>query len=129
MSTIAFQSFDKSFAASEKALNVLGWVPFVSTLSGGVRMMAGKIQAVAFAVFASLLFVYAYLSNNQKLLAAADRLTTYIWHGMANVCRGFVEMIPIGGNIATILYDADPASRLRYPSEAARPAHLIPLLV
>ena len=83
-------------------------------------MVAGKVQAVAFGLIAATSLFFAYILDNPKLHARAERCTGYIWHGLANICRGFIETIPIAGNILTILYDSDPSSRMKYPFEAYR---------
>ena len=128
MAGFPLESLDRGLAGAEKALNVLGWVPFVSSVSGAVRMSAGKVMVVAFAVLSALTYIMAYMSNNQKLMDKADQFTQYIWHGFANVGRGFVESIPFLGNVCTILYDSEPAARMCYPNEPLS-SRMIPLKI
>ena len=117
MSCITFQNIDKCFTAGEKAFNILGWVPFISSATGPVRMIAGKVMAIAAAVLAAATFAAGYIMNDQKLIQKADQFAGYIWHGLGNFVRGFIESIPIAGNLATILYDSEPDARMRYKDE------------
>jgi hypothetical protein len=84
--------------AVEKALNVFGYVPLVSNISGSLRVVLGKIQLVASAVLALIaLFV------GQPVLAIS--LLICCVNGLPNIFRGFVENIPVIGNIACLCYD------------------------
>ena len=120
MSGIAIQSFDRTLAMAEKAFNVLGWIPLISSISGPIRMTAGRIEAIAFSILSSATLLVANITENKELFKEADRLSTYIWHGMANFCRGAIETVPLLGNFLTISYDLNASSRMSYPMESRR---------
>ncbi|MEI6242148.1 MAG: hypothetical protein WCP39_01945 [Chlamydiota bacterium] len=92
----------------EKVLNIFGYIPIVSSISGPIRAIMGKIQVIACAVLA----VLAFLTGRE---AMAWRCVICFVHGVANYFRGNIETIPVIGNIACLVYDV--LGRFSYSGE------------
>lgn len=96
---------DNICARTEHVLNKTGWIPFVSWVSGGIRLVAGKIMVIAGLVMASFYFFKGIFVNDPSLGEHARHYAGYAIHGMGNMCRGLVEMIPFV-NLVCLVYDA-----------------------
>jgi hypothetical protein len=103
----------------EKGLDIAGYIPFVSTVSGAIRAIAGKIQLIASGIFAAPYLIF-YLTNERsaKIPARIERCRDFskkhFENGMANFYRGFIETIPFWGNAATFSYDMNGCKRFQY---------------
>ncbi|PCI95724.1 hypothetical protein COB11_01365 [Candidatus Aerophobetes bacterium] len=106
---ITFDSYDQKehdLVSMEKVFNIMGYIPCVSTISGPVRILFGIIQTVVSAVKVPFTLIVDIFRENPKGYGNRSfRNITYMCHGVGNVARGFVELFPIVGNIATIFYD------------------------
>jgi hypothetical protein len=111
------QEYDRSSADLEKAANRLGYIPFVSTLTGTVRAVCGTVQAF-FGVLGAMFRSGQYLitrNPDHLILAAANRKD--VDHGVMNELRGNIESIPVAGNVATFIYDKMLNLRCNYTFE------------
>jgi hypothetical protein len=103
--------------STENALNVAGYIPGVSTLSGAARFTMGKIQFFASAIFVIisvmpiLLFGSVPNPRQTKVFNCAKK---HLEHAQANLLRGFIESIPFLGNITMFIYDSSKYTRLSY---------------
>jgi hypothetical protein len=80
-----------------KTLNIFGYIPIISCISGRSRLIYGAIHvisAVAIAILSA-----AGVALNPALCSPI--LVAGLWH----VFRGVVESVPYLGNIACIAYD------------------------
>ena len=96
---------DESFQSFEKMLNVFGYIPIVSSVSGSVRQVYGNVQVIGGLATA----VLSSLSNQRQ----AEHGLEIAVHGIANMCRSSVEMVPFL-NLACIPYDM--GNRFEYQS-------------
>lgn len=103
-------SLERSFAVTERALNSCGYVPVLSTLTGALRLVAGLVQTAVASTFSFLLL----LAKRPLLSTRYGFIAT---HGLANVCRGFVEMVPLLGNMFCYTHDRSTV-RMVYAQEA-----------
>ena len=103
--------------ATEKALNVAGYIPFVSTLSGSARFTMGKIQFFASAIFillsSSPIILFGNVPNPRQT-RVFNCAKKHFEHACANTLRGVIELIPFLGNIATLIYDSSQYKRMSY---------------
>lgn len=99
------QVIDNYLATGETFLNRIDWVPFFSSYSGMVRILAGAIQLAAGAVFTYLKYIHLILTDSKKQLKVALNETgIYCLHGMLNISRGALAMIP-GLNLLLWIHD------------------------
>ncbi|MEI6242149.1 MAG: hypothetical protein WCP39_01950 [Chlamydiota bacterium] len=108
---------ERSFSSAEKVLNVTGYVPFVSSVTGPLRALMGKIQVIVFAVLA----INAYMLGQK---AVGERCVTCILNGFANIVRGTVESVTLLGNLCCFIYDKVMLVRFGYTGEKTDPASL-----
>lgn len=112
---------DEHFANIEKELNFYGHIPFVSSVSGPLRVFVGLVQVISSVVKAPFELIADFYGRsermNQSRFNHTFRNVIYIAHGVANVLRGCVEVLPFQGNLYTILYDVCKF-RLVYPTES-----------
>ena len=115
----AANHLDQNLASFEKALNVLGYIPIVSSVTGFVRVQYGKFEVVASIAVAAFKFIASLFARSDAQRAQLEmesvQALTYIKHGLANFARGMVEMIPFV-NLIMIAHDRI-YDRLRYPTE------------
>lgn len=74
-------------------LNILGYVPVISTISGCCRVLLGIIHTIVHLVAA------IFKASHRK-----DHLQEALL-GVRNIVRGIVEMVPVVGNITCLTYD------------------------
>ena len=124
MSIITQQQLDTSLSSVEKVANLPGYVPFVSEITGCLRIKSGILETiVSIAVFLFNRMQYAF-TGDKNYLIDSDKALQYLPHGLANIFRGIVECIPIIGNLACWIYDGRPMPfidtkphRFEYPTE------------
>ena len=112
---------NKTLGVGEQWLNIAGYIPGVSSASGALRIGGGKTEVIG-AIAGSAIVALAALSapnaaeKRQGLRRAVTILTTYLLHGIANVFRGSIEMIPFLSLVTCLPYDL-LKHRLTYPHE------------
>lgn len=102
----------------EQALDVAGYIPFVSNYSGALRMLIAKIQLVIGGLgllgvgCAQAYFRVAYGSTTAQYQSSMEKVKDFketsvdnLTHGMANFARAYVEMFGILGNLTMLAYD------------------------
>jgi len=99
---------EKALIRAERALNMCGYIPVVSSFTGAFRVVAAVIQLLVAALFALLLTLV-------RCAALSRRCWNISANGLANIFRGAVEKIPLAGNLACYLYDRN--GRVQYLSE------------
>jgi hypothetical protein len=77
----------------EKGFNIAGGIPFVSILSGSLRMIAGKIQLIAGALIGFVGLVGQMINSNQilKWEGISEKGLEHLIHGGLNIGRGLLE--------------------------------------
>ncbi len=98
---------EKKAGFTPTPLNILGYVPVLSTLTGALRAIASLVHAIAS-------YVLFCANGNDK----QTRLEEMKW-GFQSFARGMVEMVPIFGNIAAFSWDRYRISQLE--NEPAAP--------
>jgi len=108
---------DHNMAKIEKKLNTIGYIPFLSILSGGFRIVLGNVQQF----LGNIGFLYRggdyLMSKDPKDRDLAAENHWYRVHGGSNTARGVVELVPIIGNLTTLFYDKVLSIRLNYTYE------------
>ena len=124
------RDLDRSLSAFEKGLNIAGYIPFVSSISGPCRIVYGKVLVIG-SIAASVLSAFDKLQHahdtagrQQALKGAVEIFMTYSLHGISNIFRGIIESTPFLSLITCLPYDL-LAQRFAYPYEPARPNHPI----
>ena len=103
---------DHLMANVEKALNIPGYFPIVSSFTGPFRAAIGKVEIVA------ALFIGLYvLFTTGNLDWAFNRGVEYAIHGASNIFRGVVEFIPFLGNYLCWAHDKEGQNRHGYTFE------------
>ncbi len=111
-------TFENALAATERTLNLFGYVPFVSTVSGGLRIIYGKVEIITGLALSAIGIVGALCkqgSDRKSAMDQADSFFKYSIHGLANVARGLVESVPFV-NLVCFFWD-QANERMAYPSE------------
>lgn len=119
----AQKKVDNALSCFEEGLNVAGYVPLfgICTVAGVLRIEYGKAQICASVALAALVTVASLFSKNSEtrhagIKFAATLLTTYSVHGLANIGRGLLEMIPYLSLVTCLPYDMTN-NRYKYPTE------------
>jgi hypothetical protein len=107
-------------ARAEQLLNPVDWIPFVSSYSGMMRMIAGAIEIVAGAVFVYMKIVNNLLNGTRARCGKAlQEGYIYSLHGAANMIRAALAIVP-GLNLLLFIHD-QKLGRFNYPQEELRP--------
>jgi hypothetical protein len=120
------RDLDSTLSAFERGLNVAGYVPFVSSISGPCRVVYGKVLIIGSIVAAALLALNGLsrarnaAERQQVLKDAVEIFATYAIHGVANIFRGAIESILLLSLITCLPYDLS-GQRFTYPYEPAMP--------
>lgn len=97
MSSIANDLTDIDLATRHPfRLETLDYFPVVSTVSGIARAIFGTVQTAVGLVLFPIQLCGKILNLNSSFILV---------HGIANIVRGLVATVPIGGNIALYVYD------------------------
>lgn len=108
----------KILAKSETALNLIGYIPVISSMSGLVRMVGGKIQAlIGFFVAAFSLFTAFKSVNKFRALLIFRIGLEHLLHGICNLIRGSIETVPLLSLVLCLPYDHLLKKRFKYSSE------------
>lgn len=110
------QTLDTRLERFERFLNKVGYIPLVSSFSGGVRIYYGIIESICAVVIGALKFIASLFRSdtNERYILETEAAYSlyYVEHGLANIGRGIVESIPFV-NLFCIAYDHF-ASRFSY---------------
>lgn len=108
---------EKDQAAFEKTLNILGYIPLVSSFSGAIRIISSVITLVSSAVKGPLCAIADLFQKTPRGYSfRLQKHITYMGHSWANMFRGAIEFAFVFGNILTFSYDR-LIGRIRYPVE------------
>ena len=122
------KQLDTTLSVFEKGLNYVGYVPFVSTISGALRAEYGKIEVIgglAVTAFKAISALFQAGAQRDASLERAVEHLTYAWHGVANIFRGIIEAIPFASLVTCLPYDLS-GCRYTYPLENAAVAPRAP---
>ena|ERR1700690_1508783 len=115
---------NNTLAKVERGFDYVGYIPVVSALSGALRVVCGKIEIIAGIAASALTAIVALFSptayeRHEGMKKAANILTTYTVHGIANIFRGALEATALLGTVACLPYDLF-GNRFSYPQEERR---------
>lgn len=108
---------EKTEVIAEEVLNVMGYVPMISTASGAVRRIYAMVQIITGVALLIITALGSYFNNNKHLQELRHRFKGQIMNGLGNLTRATVEMVPFFGNITTMIYDNVMGCRQVYVSE------------
>ena len=92
-----YAHYEQDKAATEQTLNVLEWIPFLSSPVGVIRVVYGTAQIITSIVKASLCLVSdLFIKSNLGFGFRTFKHSTYIIHGLGNVVRGALQMGVVG---------------------------------
>lgn len=106
-------SVDNYLATVEKFLNPIDRVPVAASFSGMVRILSASVEVVAGVIFGVIKALFASFPYERK--NALKEGYIYALHGVANIVRGCICMIPFV-NIGLYFYDKH-CGRMNYPNE------------
>ena len=89
----------------------------MSTISGGIRLTLGTVQNILGSIGAAIRGCQYFISRNPETRNYAAANYWQGVHGTMNAQRGIIEMIPLAGNLATLLYDRCIGLRGNYTHE------------
>lgn len=116
-------SLSNAIAHAEKGFNYVGYVPFVSKVSGSIRAVAGVVTMVAASIFSIIKgFEILFRQDKEKVKQCrreAKDGVNFAINGVGNIVRGVIECIPFVGNAAGAIYDFAIKARIAYPKENA----------
>ncbi|MCH9631504.1 MAG: hypothetical protein S4CHLAM37_15270 [Chlamydiia bacterium] len=102
----AYDQKEQDLVSMEKVFNIMGYIPVCSSASGPVRSLFGTIQTIVALVKIPFTLLFDLFRENPKGYGNRTlRNCHYAAHGLGNIVRGFVEIVPLLGNITTIFYD------------------------
>jgi hypothetical protein len=109
-----------AIATVEQCFNPIDRVPFIGSFTGMVRILAGAVQTIAGVIFAYLKSYYLLFTHSKhKIGEAINEGLIYALHGLANMIRGAIAMIPVlNTSLATYDYTM---GRFNYPDEILQP--------
>lgn len=101
---------DDAMTQFENAMNVAGYVPILSTISGGLRMTYGNIEVVGAIVAAAFLAIQALFTSDSSAKSdlfnqSGKVLVKYSLHGFANCIRSVFESVPFLSLVTCLPYD------------------------
>ena len=112
---INFHNLDFHLTRIELSLNALGYIPLISTLSGCMRAVFGKIEIITAIGLAALKFLTDVMHGREPNWKDIAHFLHYALHGVANIARAYVEIIPFV-NLLMLVRDAT-LPRLGYSGE------------
>jgi hypothetical protein len=98
---------DKGCQYLEECFDGAGKIPYLSTVSGGIRFAYGTAQiaaALALTIIWRIAAHYADAENQPEFRKEATEILDYAIHGAANMVRGYIECFR-WVNLFFILYD------------------------
>lgn len=108
---------EKDQVTFEKTLNVLGYIPIISSASGCIRIISSSIQLVSSAVKMPLCALADLFQETPKGYAfRIKKHAGFMGHSLSNIFRGCVEFSCFIGNISCFCYDKF-IGRIRYETE------------
>lgn len=111
------EGVERLLARVEKIINPFDWIPFVGSVSGYIRIVAGYVQAAATPLFVLLKIYTNILTTGRPHFK--ESLKEGFWicyvHGTGNVLRGIVAIHPFA-NMSLFFYDKY-VGRVNYESE------------
>jgi hypothetical protein len=106
-------------ACAEQLLNPFDWVPYISSISGMVRILAGAVQVAATLVFAAIRVIQALLTPRGSVRRNLELPAKYMAHAFTNIGRGALAIHP-WWNLLLAFHDWK-LGRFNYPDETMRP--------
>ncbi|HSX11299.1 MAG TPA: hypothetical protein VLF94_06275 [Chlamydiales bacterium] len=116
---------ENQIAKVEKWINPFDWVPGISSFSGMIRILAAEVQVVAGVALAVFKMCQIVWTGRGSYTKAMERGLYYSLHGLANIARGCIAMLPIV-NISLFVYDRY-IGRVNYERETLRSSDAYPL--
>ncbi len=115
------QTLDQALHTIEQVLNVAGYLPLVSMISGSIRIAYGKIEVIGAVAAGALLALKGFANSDPEQRSkevdyGVAVIVNYSIHGLINIGRAFVEAIPLI-NLSCLVYDL-AGGRIQYPFEA-----------
>ena len=116
---ITKDQLERTLSKGEQALNLIGYIPFVSTMSAALRLLGGKLQALLGFVFAAVYFCFLKFSKARKVkhLFYLKSGFSHGMHGIGNIIRSTIEAVPFLSLITCLPYDRFLKIRFRYHAE------------
>lgn len=109
---------ERDQASFEKTLNVLGYIPFISSVTGGVRILSSSITLITSAIKLPLCAIADLFQHTPRGYSfRIQKHISYMCHSLLNIFRGSVEFSFLIGNIMTFSYDS-LIGRISYPVES-----------
>ena len=106
-------SLDCTFRNLETTFNKFGYFPIVSTVSGSIRILGGKVEVIT-GLALSAIAILRIFQNKDNRTRQIHHGAELALHGGANILRGMVESIPFFGNAGCLIYD--DSNRFEYSS-------------
>lgn len=116
---ISKDHFEKILSQAEQALNLIGYIPFISAFSGAIRSTGGCFQFLSGLCLSAYFFcVLAFAkTKNIKHLFYLKTSFSHALHGIANIIRAKIEIVPFLSLILCLPYDRLFQKRFKYAAE------------
>ena len=102
--TFPYNDLERSLAKVETGFNIAGYVPIVSSMTAPFRASYGKVEIIAALVCATYKFAEGAVTASGESFRESMRIANMAGHGLANIGRSVVELIPFI-NLLALLYD------------------------
>lgn len=116
---ISRQQLEKTLARGEESLNLIGYIPVISSMSAAVRALGGKLQALigfGFAVYSLIAGLKSSRGKIRHFLNFSASLSHFL-HGLANMLRAAIEAVPFLSLVTCLPYDRFFHKRFKYALE------------
>lgn len=117
---------EQTAARCERFLNPIDKIPYLSSYSGVVRVLAAQVQIIAGLAFAAIKAFMALLEGNTWRLYEAKEGLVFCLHGLMNYIRGAIALFPFIGNLILFAYDYR-FGRMEYRHEVV-PFNVYPII-
>ena len=117
--SISKEQFAKILSTTENALNLVGYIPMISAISGAVRLTGSKLQMLGGLLGTLYYLLKGSYAKSKKLHSFQNcRLSIeQILHGVLNLCRGMIEVVPFLSLVLCLPYDRFLKRRFKYSNE------------
>jgi hypothetical protein len=114
----------------QPVLNIAGYIPVISQVSGPLRMALGQCEIIAGLAAAAFMAIAALFNPNaqerqHQLNKALEIAVKYTLHGGANLFRGSIELVPFFSLVTCLPYDLF-GNRFSYiRGQGSNPGHYV----
>lgn len=97
---------EEIFSSCELGLNRLDWIPYISELSGNLRILVAAVECAAGAVLILYHTLFALMKESVEEFRKGEQGLNWCVHGVSNCGRGIIAATLPFGCLVLLVYDA-----------------------